>query len=108
MSPSRGPSPSSSLRTPSSSGEMNYLLQRLPRDSSPRTSHFNRRVVITNDCSILKRDAVFITNATCLLVALSTRRRPAELQLAALLIDHRTPGAWRPDTLYRESITLNS
>ena len=36
--------------------------------SSPRTSYINRRVVITDDLSVAKRDAAVIANATCLLV----------------------------------------
>ena len=61
--------------TTSLSGETNYLRRSLPRDSSPRTSHFHRRRrVITDDRSVVKRDAVFNTNAACLLVDPSARR----------------------------------
>ena len=49
--------------------ELAYRRWSLPRDSSPRTPHVNcrRRVVITNDRFVIKRD-VYITNATCFLV----------------------------------------
>ena len=79
---SHGPLPSSPSpsQTPfSSSGKTNYLHQSLPRDSSPQTSHFNcsRRVVLMYDRSVIKRDTIFIMNATCLLVNPSLRQQTA-------------------------------
>ena len=92
---------SPSQTTSSPSGETNYL----HRDSMLWTSHFNHwRHVIITDCAVVKRNAAFVANTTCLLVdqttssGLSTRRPP------------RRPGpsgVWRPTTLHPESVTLN-